>query len=120
MQKRNTISLWFCRLLLPITVLIVLELAPLTLRKLKDDNKTREIQNLQNPLLPPPRSGEGGLTKMARIPKGENLFVLLMHERTNYHPLQLPGENQRFLPKDLLASQKGEREQGGGGVDRGL
>ena len=28
-------------------VLIVLELAPLTLRKLKDDNKTREIQNLR-------------------------------------------------------------------------
>ena len=34
-----------CRQLRP--VLIVLELGPLTLRKLKDDNKTREIQNLR-------------------------------------------------------------------------
>ena len=33
-----------CQQLRP--VLIVLELAPLTLRTLKDDNKTREIQNL--------------------------------------------------------------------------
>ena len=44
-------------------VLVDLELAPLTLRKLKDDNKTREIQQLRklsrHPL-PPPRPGDRG------------------------------------------------------------
>ena len=41
-------------------VSIVLELAPLTLRKFKDDNKTREIQNLHKISIPPSSGGGGG------------------------------------------------------------
>ena len=39
------------------SVSIVLELAPLTLRKFKDDNKTREIQNLHKISIPPSSGG---------------------------------------------------------------
>ena len=56
-------------------VLIVLELAPLTQRKLKYDNKTHKIQKFMHiisiPCTPPPSGGEGGLSKMAQVPKGE-------------------------------------------------
>ena len=61
-------------------VLIVLELVPLTLRKLKDDNKAREIQifckSSRYPLTPctPPGGGTGGFSKMARVPEVENFF----------------------------------------------
>ena len=61
-------------------VLIVLELAPLTLRKLKDDKKTREIQNLRKIILTPPPppnpgGGKGGLSKMAQVPEGVYLPI---------------------------------------------
>ena len=39
------------------SVSIVLELTPLTLRKFKDDNKTREIQNLHKISIPPSSGG---------------------------------------------------------------
>ena len=56
-------------------VLIALELAPLTLRKLKDDKKTREIQNVKKSSQPPPPGrGNVGISKMARVPEGENFF----------------------------------------------
>ena len=42
------------------SVSIVLELAPLTLRKFKDDNKTREILNLHKISIPPSSGGGGG------------------------------------------------------------
>ena len=43
-------------------IFIVLELAPLTPSKLKDDKKTHEIQNLGKIIL---AEGRGGLSKMA-------------------------------------------------------
>ena len=45
-------------------VLNVSELASLTLRKLKDDNKARKIQNLR-------KLSRHPLSKMARVPEGE-------------------------------------------------
>ena len=75
-------------------VLIVLELAPLTLRKLKDDKKTREIQNLRKIILTPPPppnpgGGKGGLSKMAQVPEGEGCFIYIlltaMHLQDKHH-----------------------------------
>ena len=61
-------------------VLIVLELAPVTLRK-KDDNKTREIQNLRkSSQYPLPRGGKGGLSKMVGVPEGENSQVYALQD----------------------------------------
>ena len=53
-------------------VLIVLELAPLTLRKLKDDKKTREIQNLlyaKSSQLTPTHAPPGGWKGDSPVPK---------------------------------------------------
>ena len=55
----------FCQQLRP--VLIVLELAPLRPRKIKD-NTNRENSKFSHP---PPPQGTGGVSKMARVPKGE-------------------------------------------------
>ena len=61
------------------SVLIVFELAPRTLRKLKDDNKTREIQKFT----------EWGLSRMAQVPEGEGCFIYIlltaMHLQEKHH-----------------------------------
>ena len=51
-------------------VLIVFEFAPLTPRKLKDDNKTGEIKNLRKTI--------------SRVPKGGNFFERVQFFRVNY------------------------------------
>ena len=61
------------------SVLIVFELAPWTLRTLKDDNKTREIQKFT----------EWGLSKIAQVPEGEGCFIYIlltaMHLQDKHH-----------------------------------
>ena len=61
------------------SVLIVFELAPRTLRKLKDDNKTREIQKFT----------EWGLSRMAQVPEREGCFIYIlltaMHLQDKHH-----------------------------------
>ena len=60
-----------CQQLRP--VLIVLELAPLTLRKIKKTTKPpgriQKLQKCSRP--PPPGQGEVGISKMAQVPEGE-------------------------------------------------
>ena len=61
------------------SLLIVFELAPRTLRTLKDDNKTREIQKFT----------EWGLSKIAQVPEGEGCFIYIlltaMHLQDKHH-----------------------------------
>ena len=75
-------------------VLIVLELAPLALRKLKDDNKTRGIQK-STPF--PPGRGERWLSKMARAPEGE-IFLDWRHD-VPFHLCRLrkDGEERKVI-----------------------
>ena len=59
--------------------LIVLKLAHPTRRKLDDDIKTREIQNVRkfSPPPPPPLAGgKGRVPKMAQVPEGGNFAIL--------------------------------------------
>ena len=70
-------SLWeinhlTCQQLRP--ALIVLELAPLTPRKMKRRQNHPEIHKLHNISCPPPlHGGRGGVSKMAPVPEGHVL-----------------------------------------------